>query len=274
MTNADKILAAIRSSAGLTDSDLRTRTGVQPHQQVNQICRKLEAQGFVDRRMRPDGRIGNWPRESKTTLYRPSVVSAQNGMTTNVVVPVPRDASKSSRPRLRIKPDETPISDGSQQGSGSNAENRRLLAGHEFDWVGRIEPIKDLDEGIRQFMPQARYARASSMPLNRHGAGPFCRFPAPTHRTEAGVYALTVDSKLTYIGECENLTGRFGQRGYGAIQPRNCYVGGQSTNCKINHAILVAATADMLIDLWFLPSNQGRAIETRLIAQLQPPWNG
>jgi hypothetical protein len=61
MMNAERILAAIRARPGLTDSELRRRTGVEPHQQVNQICRRLAAQGIVRRVRGPDGRIVNLP---------------------------------------------------------------------------------------------------------------------------------------------------------------------------------------------------------------------
>src|SRR5260221_351933 len=39
MSNADLILQAIEHSDGLIDAELARRTGIRPHQQVNQICR-------------------------------------------------------------------------------------------------------------------------------------------------------------------------------------------------------------------------------------------
>lgn len=50
MTNSDIILNLIRSSqTGFTDSEIRKRTGVEPHQQVNQICRHLAKRGIIRR---------------------------------------------------------------------------------------------------------------------------------------------------------------------------------------------------------------------------------
>lgn len=60
-TNADVLIAAISQHPGATDGELRIITGIEPHQQVNQVCRRLEQQGRVDRRTRDDGRIGNFP---------------------------------------------------------------------------------------------------------------------------------------------------------------------------------------------------------------------
>ena len=61
MTNLERIAALIRSEAGLTDSEIRECTGIEPHQQVNQICRRLEARGLIHRRVGPDGLIINIP---------------------------------------------------------------------------------------------------------------------------------------------------------------------------------------------------------------------
>ena len=40
-TNSERILAALKRADGSSDSELRIATGVEPHQQVNQICRQL-----------------------------------------------------------------------------------------------------------------------------------------------------------------------------------------------------------------------------------------
>lgn len=61
MTNTDVVLAAIRQLPGATDGELRFLTGVEPHQQVNQICRRLAQQGVTERRPRQDGLLGNFP---------------------------------------------------------------------------------------------------------------------------------------------------------------------------------------------------------------------
>jgi len=61
VTNRDRILALIQSSAGLTDRQIRQRTGIEPHQQVNQICRSLVASGLIRRVDGPDGYIVNVP---------------------------------------------------------------------------------------------------------------------------------------------------------------------------------------------------------------------
>ena len=77
VTNVERILAAVRGRPGMTDAELRQFTGVEPHQQVNQTCRRLEEQGLIRRLPGSDGRITNIPaaqpaRREPTTLGKQS----------------------------------------------------------------------------------------------------------------------------------------------------------------------------------------------------------
>lgn len=66
MRNSDRLIAEIERRPGSTDHELRAATGVEPHQQVNQICRRLADQGRIVRRLRSDGRVGNFPLGAST----------------------------------------------------------------------------------------------------------------------------------------------------------------------------------------------------------------
>lgn len=112
------------------------------------------------------------------------------------------------------------------------------FAGYAFLSIGPIEPERDEKGAVLRFMAQSRYGNVRNFPLNNHGAGPFCRFSIARSVRSSGVYVVTVASKPVYAGNCVDLSRRFGSQGYGAIQPKNCFVGGQSTNCKVNHLIL------------------------------------
>lgn len=60
MTNADRILETLRSSAEpLDDDELSRRCGIYPRQQVNQICRRLAAQGTLTRLTGQHGKMVN-----------------------------------------------------------------------------------------------------------------------------------------------------------------------------------------------------------------------
>lgn len=143
-----------------------------------------------------------------------------------------------------------------------------------FIHVGTIEPARTPEGTVSEFMPQARYAKSNTTPLNPHGRGPFCRFVVPDAPPRGGVYVLTADDKVMYIGKAQDLAQRWGLSGYGTIQPKNCYAGGQSTNCKINAAVLRSTKASERLDLFFLDTEDRHAIEAWLIADLRPPWNG
>ena len=125
------------------------------------------------------------------------------------------------------------------------------IGGYQFQLIGPIEPERNPDAAVRQFMPQPRYRNTRNLPLNKHGSGTFCRFTVARDTTSSGVYIITVLGKPAYVGECRSLAQRFGSQGYGAIQPKNCFVGGQSTNCKINNLVLQQAKRGQTFELWF-----------------------
>lgn len=108
MTNAEVLIAAISQHPGATDGELRVITGIEPHQQVNQVCRRLDGQGRISRRVRDDGRIGNFPLGAKApsepenrenswnaALARVTQVSeptAATALTTSISLPPPESA--------------------------------------------------------------------------------------------------------------------------------------------------------------------------------------
>lgn len=149
----------------------------------------------------------------------------------------------------------------------------RTFAGMTFQSVGAIDPERDASGSIRQFMPQSRYAKAEATPLNPNGAGPFCRFHIAQGINAPGVYVLTLDGVPVYAGKCESLAKRWGTAQYGAISPKNCFVGGQSTNCKINNRVLRHTQAGGSLELWFHRAIDTSTAERTLILELRPEWN-
>ena len=84
MTNRERVLALIHEESGLTDRDIRERTGISPHQQVNSICRALEDAGLIRRVPGPRG-IRNLPMSgdgaapSRRTATQEAVPADQRG---------------------------------------------------------------------------------------------------------------------------------------------------------------------------------------------------
>jgi hypothetical protein len=121
-------------------------------------------------------------------------------------------------------------------------------------------------------MPQQRYQNARALPLNRYGSGPFCKFRISNRFQVSGVYVLTVDGAPQYVGECANLSARF-NAGYGNISPKNCFKGGQETNCRLNNRLHAALLAGQRISLWFFQTVEYKSIEATLRRTLNPTWN-
>jgi len=144
---------------------------------------------------------------------------------------------------------------------------------YQFKWLYTIEPKRDSNNGqIKQFMPQSRYRNIKKLPLNKYGEGPFCRFKIPNNYNVSGVYAISVENKIKYIGECLNLSSRYNM-GYGIISPRNCFSDGQETNCRINNLIYKTANSGSRISLWFLQTENYKAIESKIRESEQFEWN-
>jgi hypothetical protein len=149
------------------------------------------------------------------------------------------------------------------------------LEGYDFALMESLAPERDAVGAIREFSPQGRYVKADATALHKHGQGTFCRFRISVPKGMTGVYALVVAGSVCYIGECEDLAKRF-NTGYGNISPKNCYVGGQATNCKINRRVLDVSQAGEQVDLYFHPTSPllRKPVEKRLVASYMPPWNG
>lgn len=147
------------------------------------------------------------------------------------------------------------------------------IGGFFFSFVQELEPERTITGKIRLFDPKTEYAKRDKKPLNKYGKGPFCRFAITSgYSHRKGVYALFDDEHLLYIGQTVNLEQRY-NRGYGNIQPINCYVGGQSTNCKINAMVLKKYQEGNHVFLYFCETEDYDAVEHELINLLNPEYN-
>jgi hypothetical protein len=156
-----------------------------------------------------------------------------------------------------------------------SAAPKLAIGQRSFVFQQRLEPARDAGGLIQEFRPQERFANTAGLPLHDYGEGPFCNFRITAAAGLAGVYAFVVDGEVRYLGECEDLRARF-NAGYGNISPRNCFLGGQPTNCKINRFVLQEAQAGRRIDLYFCRTAlaERKAVEHELLSQISPPWNG
>ena len=145
------------------------------------------------------------------------------------------------------------------------------VCGYTFSFLQEIEP-KQIEAGsIFEYAPQSEYANKDSEKLNQNGSGTFCKFKLNTEE-KAGVYLWVLEGKIIYLGKTGNLRERFNS-GYGTISPKNCYEGGQSTNCKMNKVALETAKAGKRIAIYFLETDKYNQIEKELLGKIDTPYN-
>lgn len=153
----------------------------------------------------------------------------------------------------------------------SNTKDTISLNGYEFKYLQSLSPERSEDGSIKLFHPQNDYDNIKNLPLSKYGSGSFCKFSINADEVP-GVYIWIVDDEIIYIGETVNLMSRF-NHGYGVIHPRNCYVGGQSTNCKMNKVVLENVLNNKEVKIYFYQTPDYKAVEFYLLKNLRTKYN-
>jgi hypothetical protein len=92
-----------------------------------------------------------------------------------------------------------------------------MIGGVEFWLVGQLQLRRTPTGQLVEYS----HVLVEGIRINACATGPFCHFSLPQAPRAAGVYAICIDGDLKYVGECEDLAGRFSSTGYGKISPRN-----------------------------------------------------
>lgn len=145
------------------------------------------------------------------------------------------------------------------------------VLGYVFQFIQQLQPQRDANGQILKFYPQGAYDNKDNLPLLDDGNGPFCKFTIEAGNWP-GVYLWVEWNTVIYIGETKNLGNRF-NTGYGQISPRNCFVGGQSTNCRMNQVVLEHTEKGRCIDLYFLETQNHKQIELELLSRIESRYN-
>lgn len=154
MKNADRIVLELQQRPALDDDELANRIGII-RQTVNQECRLLASKGLVVReRGGPRGKLVNRLRD--------------------------RTGADFSARRIDCLGSGNPASERAQE-RASVVEGMALaqFGSYEFEQVCLITPERDADGAIKTPAPQSRYRNARSIPVNKYGRGPFCKFRIP-----------------------------------------------------------------------------------------------
>lgn len=154
---------------------------------------------------------------------------------------------------------------------GNSAAKTMTVCGYEFQYLQQIIPECDTCGRILKYFPQDAYENKRNLKLSQHGNGAFCHFTINTGDWP-GVYLWIVDNRIIYIGETDGLKRRF-NLGYGNISPRNCFVGGQSTNCKMNKVVLNLFELGKVVSIYFYKTTNHRHVENELLSKIVTPYN-
>ena len=154
-----------------------------------------------------------------------------------------------------------------------NVAAAKTINGYTFNYICEIKPQKDEFDKIKTYNPRERYNNQRKLALNEYGDSDFCIFDVETDITNSGVYVLFFGEELVYIGQAKNFKKRWSRTNYGSISPRNCFVGGQSTNCHINSAICAQSKKGTHIYLYFYPTEDYNNVERTLIKARHPELN-
>ncbi len=141
------------------------------------------------------------------------------------------------------------------------------LLGYDFKYIETIKPFTDKNGAIQVFSKVYTHYKKDGLKLHKYGDLDFCKFKLNNFTSKekiSGVYLWVINDEIIYIGETANLINRFNQ-GYGLITPRNCLVGGQRTNCKMNNVLLKAYQSKKEVKIYFCECKNFKEVEKTLL---------
>lgn len=92
-------------------------------------------------------------------------------------------------------------------------------------------------------------------------------------KKQKGLYLYTYDDQIKYIGRSKDPFGKRINQGYGKINPKNCFIDGQSTNCHLNHLVTVHKNNIKFFVHELTDVTEIIDLEAQLIMTYKPEWN-
>ncbi len=144
------------------------------------------------------------------------------------------------------------------------------------DVIARQSP-SSMGEPLGDFLLKLKRSGNSTYKrfLNPYGDGVYCRFRMERgpFSSKKGLYCYCIAGRLVYVGRSIDPFEKRINQGYGTIHPKNCFLDGQSPNCRLNALIAENVSA---VSFFVCPLNDDAEIdrlERRLIQMLRPHWN-
>ncbi len=110
--------------------------------------------------------------------------------------------------------------------------------------------------------------------LNKYGDNKFCEFKIQEHLTDKGIYCFINDEEIKYIGRCTDNFGKRINQGYGKIHPKNCFIDGQTTNCRLNS--LINKTGNVEFGVYIMTDKtkeEIKKLEKLILTNKKYEWN-
>ncbi len=161
----------------------------------------------------------------------------------------------------------------------NNKSVRETLEHHKYTKLRSLcaNYYSELDKPLGAFLLELRESGDSLYKhfLNPDGDAAFTEFSLVDSRAAQlrGLYIYKVGQEIVYVGRCLDCFGKRINQGYGKIHPKNCYIDGQRTNCRLN-ALVASNQGD--IALYICPlevESDISRLESRLLRMLRPSWN-
>jgi hypothetical protein len=109
--------------------------------------------------------------------------------------------------------------------------------------------------------------------LNEHGDKRFCRFSLTSRGNCKGIYCFAVSNEIKYIGRCMNSFSKRINAGYGRISPKNCFIDGQATNCRIN-SLINSNSQNLTFGIYKMENSlEIVALEKKILSKVSLEWN-
>lgn len=257
LTVADRILVLLRDSGPHCDACVAGALGLTTIMQANATCLRLFRAGKTIR--------------SKTLAC--SSCSSTRKLVNAIAGPEPvqeRVAAQVSSPRIEIVDYQHVETRGAKPKALKPRPREHEICATTFRLAGELAPSRDATGEIELHLPHKRYVGPER--LLPGGSGPFCEILTPPLPRGSGVYAIAVDDRIAYVGEAADIARRFYQ--YGHISPRNCYVGGRSTNIRLNAQLLREFQANHRVTVWIHETSEYKRVEAHILAAYDGQlWN-
>ncbi|MGG3556274.1 hypothetical protein ABES23_06170 [Peribacillus frigoritolerans] len=111
--------------------------------------------------------------------------------------------------------------------------------------------------------------------LNQYGDLKFGTFRIEDKRylSKKGIYAYSIDGEIKYIGRCLDNFQKRVNNGYGRISPKNCYLDGRNTNCRMNN-LIIENMKQIKFHVCVMDNEEEiKEAEKYLIRKIDPSWN-